>query len=202
VAKRVTAPYLEGRRAPGAWRKLKHRHVETLIVTAWEPGLGRGDELLVSRRDPDSGALRNAGRVPIRVRPSQRAALHESLAAIERPRRARGRVRLLEPVLAVDVAHHGGHDGAIRDPVLQLFRPRLLNTARGHAQQVCDSVLGTCIAGQARGPAAPSITPGGLRTRMIATRAVRCWPNPVHRGRPSPTADDHRSARLPRRSRA
>ena len=52
VAKRVSAPYLEGRRAPGAWRKLKHRHVETLIVTAWEPGAGRADELLVSRRDP------------------------------------------------------------------------------------------------------------------------------------------------------
>jgi bifunctional non-homologous end joining protein LigD len=123
VAKRITAPYLEGRRAPGAWRKLKHRRVETLIVTAWEPGVARGDELLVGRRDPETGQLRRAGRVPLRLSPSQRATLQESLAAIERPRRARGRVRLLQPVLAVDVAHHGGNDGAIRDPILKTFRP-------------------------------------------------------------------------------
>jgi bifunctional non-homologous end joining protein LigD len=123
VAKRLSAPYLEGRRAPGAWRKLKHRHVETLIVTAWEPGVGRGDELLVSRRDPNTGELRHAGRVPLRLSPGRRAAAQRSLAAIERPRRARGRVRLLEPVLAVDVAHHGRNDGAIRDPILKSFRP-------------------------------------------------------------------------------
>jgi bifunctional non-homologous end joining protein LigD len=119
VAKRVSAPYLEGRRAPGAWRKLKHRHVETLIVTAWERGVGRRDELLVSRRDRDTGELRHAGRVPLRLSPGQRAAVHESLAAIERPRRARGRLR----VLAVDVAHHGQDNGAIRDPILETFRP-------------------------------------------------------------------------------
>jgi ATP-dependent DNA ligase len=123
VAKRVSAPYLEGRRAPGAWRKLKHRHVETLIVTAWERGVGRGDELLVSRRDRDTGELRHAGRVPLRLSPGQRAAVQNSLATIERPRRARGRVRLLEPVLAVDVAHHGRGNGAIRDPILKTFRP-------------------------------------------------------------------------------
>jgi bifunctional non-homologous end joining protein LigD len=123
VAKRVSAPYLEGRRAPGAWRKLKHRHVETFIVTAWEPGVGRGDELLVSRRDPNTGELRSAGRVPLRLSPGQRASAQKSLAAIERPRGARGRVRPLEPVLAVDVAHHGQDQGAIRDPILKTFRP-------------------------------------------------------------------------------
>jgi bifunctional non-homologous end joining protein LigD len=123
VAKRVSAPYLEGRRAPGAWRKLKHRHVETLVVTAWEPGVGRGDELLVSRRDPGTGELRHAGRVPLRLSPAQRAVVQKSLAAIERPRRARGRVRLLEPVLAADVSHHGRDDSALRDPVLKTFRP-------------------------------------------------------------------------------
>jgi bifunctional non-homologous end joining protein LigD len=123
VAKRVSAPYLEGRRAPGAWRKLKHRRLETLIVTAWERGVGRGDELLVSRRDPNTGELRPAGRVPLRLSPGQRVAVHESLVAIERPRRARGRIRLLEPLLAVDVAHHGQHQGAIRDPILKTFRP-------------------------------------------------------------------------------
>jgi bifunctional non-homologous end joining protein LigD len=123
VAKRVSAPYLEGRRASGAWRKLKHRHIETLIVTAWERGVGRGDELLVSRFDAGTGELRHAGRVPLRLSPGQRVALHESLRAIERPRCARGRVRLLEPVLAVDVAHHGRDEGAIRDPILKTFRP-------------------------------------------------------------------------------
>ena len=91
VAKRLAAPYVEGRRA-AAWRKLKHRHVETLIVTAWEPGPGHGDGLPVSRPDPATGRLRNAGRVPLRVPPTQRDVLRQSLAAIERPpRRARGR---------------------------------------------------------------------------------------------------------------
>jgi bifunctional non-homologous end joining protein LigD len=123
LAKRVSAPYLDGRRASGAWRKLKHHHIETLIVTAWERGVGRGDELLVSRRNTDTGELRHAGRVPLHLSPGQRVALHESLRAIERPRRARGRVRLLEPVLAVDVAHHGRDEGAIRDPILKTFRP-------------------------------------------------------------------------------
>jgi bifunctional non-homologous end joining protein LigD len=134
VAKRVSAPYLEGRRAPGAWRKLKHRHVETLIVTAWERGVGRGDELLVSRRDPNTGELRHAGRVPLRLSPGQRATLQKSLAAIERPRRARGRIRLLEPVLAVDVAHHGRDDGAIRDPILKTFRPVCAEQTRQRPQ--------------------------------------------------------------------
>ena len=49
--------------------------------------------------------------------------MHDTLATIERPRRARGRVRLLEPVLAVDVAHHGQGNGAIRDPILKTVRP-------------------------------------------------------------------------------
>jgi hypothetical protein len=97
--------------------------VETLIVTAWEGGVGRSDELLVSRSDRDTGELRYAGRVPLRLSPGQRAAVHNSLATIERPPRARGRVRLLEPVLAVDVAHHGQGNGAIRDPILKTFRP-------------------------------------------------------------------------------
>ena len=122
VAKRYSAPYMEGRRAPGAWRKLKHRHVETLIVTAWEPGAGRADELLVSRHDPESGRLRNAGRVPLSLSPGQRATVRESLAAIERPQ-CRGRVRPLEPLLAADIAHHGRHDSMIRDPILKTFRP-------------------------------------------------------------------------------
>jgi hypothetical protein len=30
---------------------------------------------------------------------------------------------MLEPVLAADVAHHGGDRGAIRDPILNTFRP-------------------------------------------------------------------------------
>ena len=65
VAQRYSAPYVECRRS-AAWRKLRNRHVETLLVTAWEPGVGRGDELLVSRPDPESGELRHAGRVPLR----------------------------------------------------------------------------------------------------------------------------------------
>jgi hypothetical protein len=73
--------------------------------------------------DGASTELRHAGRVPIRLSPGQRAAVQESLAAIERPRRARGRIRLLEPVLAVDIAHHGHDEGAIRDPILKTFRP-------------------------------------------------------------------------------
>ena len=124
MAKRLAAPYVEGRRA-AAWRKLKHRHVETLIVTAWEPGPGHGDELLVSRPDPATGRLRNAGRVPLRVPPTQRDVLRQSLAAIElRGHAARaGAVRLLDPVLAVEVAHHGRDNGSLRDPLLKTFRP-------------------------------------------------------------------------------
>jgi hypothetical protein len=100
VAKRLDARYVEGRRS-NTWVKTKHRRTETLIVSAWQPGLGRCDELLVSRRDPQTGQLRNAGRVPVRLRPAEQTVLRESLAAIERPRRTRGRIRILEPVLAV-----------------------------------------------------------------------------------------------------
>jgi hypothetical protein len=139
VAKRVSAPYLEGRRATGAWRKLKHRHIETLIITAWERGVGRGDELLVSRRDRDPSELRHAGRA-LHLSPGHRAAVHQSLVAIERPRRPRGRIRLLEPLLAVDVAHHGRDQGAIRDPILKTFG-RSPDEIRREPQPACRSRL-------------------------------------------------------------
>ena len=32
-------------------------------------------------------------------------------------------MRILDPVLAVDVAHHGRDDGDIRDPIIKSFRP-------------------------------------------------------------------------------
>jgi hypothetical protein len=70
----------------------------------------------------------------LRLSPGQRATVQKSLAAIERPRRARGRIRLLEPVLAVDVAHHGRDDGAIRDPILKTFRPVCAEQTRQRPQ--------------------------------------------------------------------
>jgi bifunctional non-homologous end joining protein LigD len=66
VAKRLDSPYEPGRRS-GAWRKLRNRERQELVVGGWMEGQGRragrvGALLLGVRERPD-GPLRYAGRV-------------------------------------------------------------------------------------------------------------------------------------------
>ena len=126
MAKRRDAAYQEGRRSQ-TWRKIKNTRTETLIIAGWQPGLGEPDTLLLARSDA-TGQLRPAGRVALRVAARDRLAARHALAELERPRRARGRLRLLVPALEVDVIHHGPRDGPVRDPRAHTIRPR---AARG-----------------------------------------------------------------------
>jgi bifunctional non-homologous end joining protein LigD len=118
VAKRLDAPYAEGRRS-GMWVKHKHRRRERLIVTGWRARDGELPEFLLARRGPE-GALRPAGRASLGLDPDRRAALIEALAEHELPpRRRRGSVRWVAPVVEVDVDAHGAPDGPVRDAVLR-----------------------------------------------------------------------------------
>jgi bifunctional non-homologous end joining protein LigD len=127
VAKRLDAADQPGRRSP-TWRKIKNTRTERLVIVGWQPGLGEPDSLLLARPDPHTGKLRPAGRVPLRIAERDRATARRALAQLERPRRARGRLRMLEPALEIDVSHHGGTDGPVRDPHARTIRPR--STAR------------------------------------------------------------------------
>jgi bifunctional non-homologous end joining protein LigD len=121
VAKRLDAPWAEGRRS-AAWVKLKHRRRETFVVTGWRTREGRGEEYLLARRDVN-GSLAPAGSVGMGLDAERRAALVETLAVYELPprhrRRRRGDVRWVAPVVEVAVEAHGRRDGPVRDAVLR-----------------------------------------------------------------------------------
>jgi bifunctional non-homologous end joining protein LigD len=121
VAKRLDAPWVEGRRS-AAWVKLKHRRRETFVVTGWRTREGRGEEYLLARRDVN-GSLAPAGSVGMGLDAERRAALVETLAVYELPprhrRRRRGDVRWVAPVVEVAVEAHGRRDGPVRDAVLR-----------------------------------------------------------------------------------
>jgi bifunctional non-homologous end joining protein LigD len=101
MAKRTDSPYLPGRRSP-AWRKIKVRRQQELVVGGWWPGekgrAGRLGSLIVGVHDPSSpgNPLRFAGKVgtgftdrerdaSVRSWPSWRSTSHRST----RPRRGR-----------------------------------------------------------------------------------------------------------------
>jgi bifunctional non-homologous end joining protein LigD len=118
VAKRLDAPNQPGRRSE-VWLKHKHRHRERLIITAWRPGERREpDEVLVARRD-GAGTLRYAGGVRFGLTAHDRRGLRTLLERIEQRHPHRSRIRRVEPVIVVDVDHHGRPGGPLRDPVLR-----------------------------------------------------------------------------------
>jgi bifunctional non-homologous end joining protein LigD len=66
MAKRVDSRYLPGKRNP-AWRKVKVRPQQELVIGGWHPGEGNRSgqlgSLLVGYYDPGGGELRYAGKV-------------------------------------------------------------------------------------------------------------------------------------------
>jgi len=118
VAKRLDAPYAEGRRSR-SWIKIKHRRRERMIITGWRERDGALPEFLLARSGAD-GRLRAAGSASLGLDARQRAELLEALAARELPCRAsRGRVRWVAPGVEVLVDAHGSPGGLLRDPILR-----------------------------------------------------------------------------------
>ena len=117
VAKRVDAPYREGRSR--AWIKYKHRRRERLTVTGWRERDGELPEFLLARRGPD-GALRPAGSASLGLDGPQRAELLAMLAARELPRKGRrSRSRWAAPGIEVLVDSHGSPTAPVRDGILR-----------------------------------------------------------------------------------
>jgi bifunctional non-homologous end joining protein LigD len=113
VAKRVDSPYLAGRRSP-AWRKVKVRRGQELVVGGWLPGEGNRagglGALLVGYHD-DAG-LRYAGRVGTGFTVAELERLGPRLAdrararspfVDELPAAVRRRAHWVEPELVVEV---------------------------------------------------------------------------------------------------
>lgn len=118
VAKRLDAPYAEGRRSP-AWIKQKHRRSERMVITGWREHDGHLPEFLLARRGPE-GELRPAGSVSLGLDPERRASLLDVLASHEIERKPRrGSVRWASPVVEVQIDAHGTVGGPVRDPVLR-----------------------------------------------------------------------------------
>jgi len=118
VAKRLDAPYAQGRRSR-AWVAQEHRRRERLVVTGWREHPDELPELLLARRRVDGG-LRPAGTARLGLDPTRRALLLSALEAHEvGPTRLRRHVRWAAPVIEVIVDLHGSPDGPVRDPVLR-----------------------------------------------------------------------------------
>jgi bifunctional non-homologous end joining protein LigD len=128
IAKRRDSAYETGRRSP-AWRKIKVRRRQELVVGGWLPGAGNRAStlgaLLVGYHDP-AGALRYAGRVGTGFTDGELRALLDALAPIERPtgpftpeppRTVTRQARWVEPRLVVEVAFgEWTADGVLRHP--------------------------------------------------------------------------------------
>ena len=124
VAKRLRAPYAEGRRG-SSWIKLKNRRNETFVVTGWRERRDQLPEFLLARRRNSS--LVPAGSASLGLDPARRANLLAALAECEilrHRRRSDGRsdVRWVAPLVEVSADAHGRVDGQVRDAVLRDLR--------------------------------------------------------------------------------
>ena len=124
VAKRLDAPYVEGRRS-ASWVKSKLRRRQELVITGWrEPRDGCPAEFLLARPGED-GALRPAGSASFGLGAERREQLLEVLAAHEVPGRSKRRsaraARWAQPKVTVTVDAHGREHGPVRDAVLRDF---------------------------------------------------------------------------------
>lgn len=118
VAKRLDSVWRPGARS-SSWVKVKHRRSVIYTVTAWQPGdAGELDAYGISRTD-DAGQLVPVGSVSFGLTGDERARLRARAAELELPARRRGRWRPLQPLVRVEVAHHGSPAGPLRDPVLR-----------------------------------------------------------------------------------
>ena len=135
VAKRVDSPYVPGSRS-SAWRKVKVRLHQELVVGGWLPGAGERAStfgaVLVGYHDPPAegrrvaGPLRYAGRVGTGFRQRD---LVTTLAELERrerpscpfepppPAPVTRAARWIDPTLVAEVAHaEWTRDGILRHP--------------------------------------------------------------------------------------
>jgi bifunctional non-homologous end joining protein LigD len=127
MAKRLDSPYEPGRRTT-AWRKVKIRRRQELVVGGWKAGEGNREgslgSLLVGHYD--DGALRYAGAVGSGLTGSEIRRLEGVLGRLTRPdspfrppptgAEARG-VTWVEPEIVVEVAFgEWSHDGRLRHP--------------------------------------------------------------------------------------
>jgi bifunctional non-homologous end joining protein LigD len=136
VAKRLDSEYEPGRRS-GAWRKLRNRLREEMVVGGWMEGergrSGRVGALLLGDRSEPGGPLRYAGRVGSGLSDAMLEELRERLPALERsrppfdpgaggPRLPRG-AHWLEPQLVADVEYsERTREGTLRQPVFKGLR--------------------------------------------------------------------------------
>ena len=128
IAKRADSGYEAGRRSP-AWRKLKVRRRQELVVGGWLPGTGNRSTtlgaLLVGYHD-DTGALRYAGRVGTGFTDPELRALLDTMAPIGRetspfapplPRPVELHAHWVEPRVVVEIAFgEWTADGVLRHP--------------------------------------------------------------------------------------
>jgi bifunctional non-homologous end joining protein LigD len=111
VAKRLDVPCRPGRR-DGTWIKLKHRRSERLAIIGWRERPGAPDELLVADLDGRPRGWCAFG-LPAETRQSV------ARAARRHGRQRRSAWIVTAPLMLVDVAHHGGPDGRLRDPIMK-----------------------------------------------------------------------------------
>lgn len=118
VAKRLDAPYAEGRRS-NAWVKQKHRRHERFVVTGWRERDRALPEFFLARRV--GSQLRPAGSASLGLDHQRREDLLSALAEREliSSRRRRRGVRWVRPEIEVFADVHGRPDGPVRDAVLR-----------------------------------------------------------------------------------
>ncbi|MDO8212997.1 DNA ligase D [Conexibacter sp. CPCC 206217] len=141
VAKRLDSRYEPGRRS-GAWRKLRNRLRQELVIGGWLEGEGNREQrigaLLVGDREQPGAPLRYAGRVGSGLSEAQLDDLLQRLRAIERRTRpfARSTTRSrsasatiprgahwVEPLLVADVEYtERTQEGLLRQPVFKGLR--------------------------------------------------------------------------------
>jgi len=116
VAKRLDAPYAEGRRS-SAWVKQKHRRHERFVVTGWRERDGALPEFFLARRVGKE--LEPAGRASLGLDHERREQLLSALAELEvKPVRPRRGVRWAVPEIEVLADLDGRPNGPARDAVL------------------------------------------------------------------------------------
>jgi bifunctional non-homologous end joining protein LigD len=134
VAKRRSSVYRPGRRSPD-WRKIKHAHLQEVVVVGWRPGSGRRDgrigSLLVAVNGP--AGLTYAGRVGTGFTDRMLDDLARRLAPLARktppvaepPPRAESRdAHWVAPRLVGEVVFtEWTSDGRIRHPSWRGLRP-------------------------------------------------------------------------------
>lgn len=141
VAKRLDSRYEPGRRS-GAWRKLRNRLRQELVIGGWLPGEGNREgrigALLVGDREAPGEPLRYAGRVGSGLSEAQLDELLARLRELERSTRPFARTatrsrsrsatiprtaRWVEPLLVADVEYsERTQEGLLRQPVFKGLR--------------------------------------------------------------------------------